>query len=402
MPFRYLAYDAEGNERRGTLNVEQEDTAERLLYERGLIVAQLKPTGQGINLAQWFPTFFGPKKRDVIILSNQLANLLESGVAILPALELMSQETTSSSLSRVLEEIVEDIRQGSSISDALAKHEQTFSPIYQNMIRVGERTGNIGEILRQLAEHMEKEETVKSNVRGAMSYPAVVLLLAIGVVLIMLNFTLPPLLGLYNEFNAQLPLPTRILMRTSELFLAYRLPLFIFLAVLAGALVWYIRTPQGKKQFHLLLLKVPVLGRINIHNAAGRFSRTLATLLQAGLQLPESMRLTGETIPNVVLSEEIEELRQETLQGRGIAAPLADSDHFPRMLAQVVRIGEETGTLDEHLLTLSTFYEEEVDRSLENLTSLLEPAMVVFVGLIVAFVAISVIMPMYSLLGQIQ
>jgi type IV pilus assembly protein PilC len=175
----------------------------------------------------------------------------------------------------------------------------------------------------------------------------------------------------------------------------------VLIVIILGAYL-YFRSPRGRQQLHYWFLKLPVIGRINTQGNVSRFSRTLATLLQAGLRLPESMRLTEETIQNVILSEEIEELRQETLQGRGIAAPLADSEHFPQMLAQVVRIGEETGTLDEHLLTLADFYEEEVDRSLDNLTSLLEPGMVIFVGVIVAFVAISVILPMYSLLGQIR
>jgi type IV pilus assembly protein PilC len=402
MPYRYIAFDSAGNEQTGILDVEQEETAENILIDRGLIVARLTPARRGIDLARWFPTFFGAKKRDVIVFTNQLANLLESGVAILPALQLMSEESTSTALRKVLREVVEDIRQGSSIADALAKHELVFSELYVSMIEVGEQTGNLDEILRQLAKHMEKEETLKANLRSAMTYPAIVLLLAIGVVLLMLNFTLPPLLGLYNEFDAQLPLPTRILMAASAFFLEYRLVIFAVLIVIILGAYLYFRTPRGRQQLHYWFLKLPVIGRINTQGNVSRFSRTLATLLQAGLRLPESMRLTEETIQNVILSEEIEELRQETLQGRGIAAPLAGSEHFPQMLAQVVRIGEETGTLDEHLLTLADFYEEEVDRALDNLTSLLEPGMVIFVGVIVAFVAISVIMPMYSLLGQIR
>ncbi|MDZ7844609.1 MAG: type II secretion system F family protein [Anaerolineales bacterium] len=256
MPFRYIAFDTEGKEQRGVLSVEQEETAEQILLERGLLVAQLTPTRRKIDLAKWFPTYLGPKRRDVIVFTNQLANLLESGVAILPALELMSEEATSQALRKVLHEVVEDIRQGSAIADALAKHEYVFNEIYQNMISVGERTGNLDEILRQLAIHMEKEEAIKSSLRSAMTYPAVVLLLAFGVVMLMLNFTLPPLLGLYAEFDAQLPLPTRILMRTSELFLQYRVPFFLTLAVLTAGIVWYVRTPGGKRRLHLNSVKI--------------------------------------------------------------------------------------------------------------------------------------------------
>jgi len=222
------------------------------------------------------------------------------------------------------------------------------------------------------------------------------------VVLILLNFTLPPLLALYSEFEAQLPWPTRLVMSASSFFLDYRLYLLLGLVALILGGTIYFRSPYGKKQLAHLALKTPVIGKINTYGNSARFSRTLATLLDAGLQLTESMELTGQTIQNIVLHQEIDELRQETLQGRGIAGPLSQSEYFPKMLAQVVRVGEETGSLDSQLITLAGYYEEEVDRSLQNLTALLEPGMIIFVGIIVAFVAISVILPMYSLLGQIK
>ena len=402
MPYRYIAYDSEGSEQRGVLHVREEDTAERILTRRGLTVAKLRQTSAGFDAAKWFPTFFGPKKRDVIIFSNQLANLVESGVPILPAMDLMAEEITSSALQKVLREVVEDVRQGSSISEALAKHEDVFPPIYHRMINVGERTGNLDQVLRQLASYMEKEESVKKEVRGAMMYPSIVLLLAIGVVMILLNFSLPPLLQLYGEFDAVLPWPTRALMGFSEFFLRYRLHMLVGVVILGIAIVLYLRTSRGKRQLHDLLLKIPVWGRINTYVHVSRFSRTLSTLLRAGLQITESMELTRHTLKNVVLKQEIEDLRQETLQGRGISGPLARSPYFPPMLAQVVQVGEETGTLDDQLETTANFYEEEVDRSLENLIGLLEPSLIIFVGLIVGFVAVSVILPMYSLLGQIR
>ncbi len=402
MPYRYIAYDSTGTEIKGLLQAEQEETAEQILLQRGLTVARLTKTKASIDLAKWFPTYFGPKTQDVIIFTNQLANLVESGVALLPGLDLMAEEVSSRSLQKVLSQVVDAIRQGSSISQALSNHKYVFPPIYQNMINVGERTGNLGGVLRQLATHLEKEHYLKSKIRGAMTYPALVLVLAFGVVLLLLNFTLPPLLSLYSEFQAELPWPTRMLMTASNFFLEYRLIIFVGLLVLAGLVFFYFQRPRGKRQLSHLALKAPIIGRVNTNGNCARFSRTLATLLMAGLQLPESMELTGQTIQNIVLNQEIENLRQETLQGRGIAAPLSLSNYFPKMLAQVVRVGEETGSLDNQLITLAGYYEEEVDRSIHNLTALLEPGMVIFVGIIVAFVAISVILPMYSLLGQIK
>lgn len=402
MPYRYVAYDAAGKEKRGILQVDREVTAENLLYNQGLTIAKLTKIPSAFNLAKWFPTYFGPKTRDVIVFSNQLANLVESGVPLLAGINLMAEEVGSKPLQKVLYEVVEDIRQGSAISAALAKHELVFPPIYYQMIRVGEQTGNLGGVLRQLAIHLEKEHTIKSRVRSAMVYPALVLSLAFVVVLILFNFTLPPLLQLYSEFEAELPWPTRFLMNSSEFFLQNRLYLLLGLVGLISAGFFYFRSSSGKKKLAHILLKIPVIGQVNTQGNSARFSRTLSTLLSAGLQLTQSMELTGQTIQNVVLREEIDNLQQETMQGRGIAAPLAGSVYFPKMLSQVVRVGEETGSLDSQLLTLAAYYEEEVDRSLDTLTSLLEPGMVIFVGLIVAFVAISIILPMYSLLGQIR
>jgi len=402
MPFRYLAYDANGVEKRGTLQVEQEETAERLLYSQGLTIAKLTKLPSAFNLAKWFPTFFGPKTRDIIVFSNQLANLVESGVPLLAGINLMAEEVGSKPLQKVLYEVMDDIRQGSAISTALARHELVFPPIYYQMIQVGEQTGNLGGVLRQLAIHLEKENTTKSRIRSAMTYPALVLGLAFIVVLILMNFTLPPLLQLYNEFEADLPWPTRFLMNSSEFFLQNRLFILLGLIAIILAGFFYFRTNRGKRQLAHIFLKMPVIGKVNTHGNSARFSRTLSTLLRAGLQLTESMELTGETIQNIVLQEEIDNLKQETIQGRGIAYPLSNSNYFPKMVSQVVRVGEETGSLDSQLLTLAAYYEEEVDRSLDRLTGLLEPGMVIFVGLIVAFVAISIIMPMYSLLGQIR
>lgn len=402
MPYRYLAYDATGAEKRGVLQVEQEETAERLLYNQGLTIAKLTKIPAAFNLAKWFPTFFGPKIRDIVVFSNQLANLVESGVPLLAGINLMAEEVSSKPLGKVLYEVMDDIRQGSAISTALARHELVFPPIYCQMIRVGEQTGNLGGVLRQLAIHLEKENTIKSRIRSAMAYPALVLSLAFVVVLILMNFTLPPLLQLYGEFEAELPWPTRVLMNSSEFFLQYRLYLLLgLIALILGGFI-YFRSKTGKRVLAHVLLKMPVIGQVNTHGNSARFSRTLSTLLSAGLQLTESMELTGQTIQNVVLHEEIDNLKQEAIQGRGIANPLSSSKYFPKMLSQVVRVGEETGSLDSQLLTLASYYEEEVDRSLDTLTGLLEPGMVIFVGIIVAFVAISIIMPMYSLLGQIR
>jgi len=209
-------------------------------------------------------------------------------------------------------------------------------------------------------------------------------------------------LRLYDEFGAELPWPTRFLLALTHFTTTYRLHMFIAAVVLAAAAFWYFSTARGRRVRDAALLRLPVLGTVNIQGAVARFSGTLATLIQAGLTLPDSLELTSQTLGNVVVRQALEDLRHETLQGRGLSEPLARVRWLPGLLSQMVRVGEETGTLDRHLRTLAGFYEVEVDRSLKSLTGLLEPAMLIFVGGIVGFVAVSVIMPMYMLLGSIR
>lgn len=402
MAYRYLAYDHEGKPSRGVVDVDTEAAAERALWERNLTIVELAPARAPMDLAQWFPSLLGPKREDLVVFSQQLANLIESGVAIVPALQLLADEVASGPLRRVLVKIVEDVQQGSALSQSLARHNTIFPEIYCRMVEVGERTGNMAFVLRQLSIYLEKELAVTRKIREASSYPAFLLLVAFGVVILIMNFTLPAMLGLYREFNAQLPLPTRILIAFANFFAAYRVDLFVGLAALAILAFIYFSRPRGRRQLDRLLLKIPVIGTVIMHGSVSRLSRTLATLLQAGVALPEALQLTRSTVGNRIIGHALDELRRESLQGRGLSEPIVRAGIFPRMLAQMVRVGEETGTLDSNLQTLASFYDEEVDRSVKSITGLLEPGLVIFVGVIVGFVAVSVIMPMYTLLQSIK
>lgn len=402
MPYRYVACTPTGEEVTGLLDVATEETAERILWDSDLIIVNLQEARRRGSLAELMPTYFGPRPKDVILFSRQLATLVESGIAILPALQLLAEQATSKPFKRVIEQVVEDIRKGVSLAEALQKHRYVFSPLYCRMMEVGERTGSIEVILRRLATYMEREQAVVSRMRGAMAYPAFILLLAIGVVAIIITFTLPPMMGLFSEFGAQLPWTTRLLMAVTGFATTYMFHILAGGVAVALITTWYASLPIGRRHRDLLLLKIPLIGKINIQGNVSRLSRTMSTLLRAGLSLPEIMDLTLQTIGNVVFRDAIEAVRAESLQGHGLSEPLAANVLFPKMLSQMVRVGEETGTLDSYLETVADFYEEEVERAVNTLTSMMEPALTLFVGLIVGFVAVSVIMPMYSLLGSIK
>jgi type IV pilus assembly protein PilC len=402
MPYRYLAYTADGQETRGTLDVDSEQAAERILWERQLTIANLERARTRMNLASVFPTVLGPRPQDVVLFTRQLATLTESGVALPSALRLLAGQVTNKEFGRVIGEIEEDIHQGTSLNEGMAKHPLVFPPLYCRMISVGERSGNLGMVLRQLATYIEKSQATLSKVRGAMAYPAFVLALAVVVVLILINFTMPPMIGLFQEFGAELPLPTRILLALTEFTSKYGM--FVFAGFVALVLLAFVsvRQPAGRRLLDRIMLRLPLIGRVNIQGMVARLARTMSALLQAGLPLPEVIGMTEETLGNVIVREALENVRQETLLGHGLSDPIAQAGYFPKMLSFMVRVGEETGTLDSHLATVADFYDEEVDRALKQMTAMLEPAMTIVVGVIVGFVAISVILPMYDLLGAIK
>jgi len=401
LAYRYIAFTPSGEQVRGSIDAPTEGLAEQTLWEWGYRIVTLRPTWTAPRLDQLFPTVFGVKPQEIITFSRQLATLIESGVAVLPALELLQRQARSG-LGRVLGDLTQAIRQGSSFSDALRKHSQVFPAIFSRMIAVGERTGNLEMVLRQVATHMEKEQAIIKRVRGALAYPAFVILLAIGVVGILITAALPPLMSLFEEFDTELPLPTRILLGVSHFAAAYKLHMGVALvaAVAIGAL--YIRQPSGRRQLDYVLLRAPILGRITVLSNTSRFSGTMAILFKAGLPLSEVMDLVFQTTQNRVVREALEGVREELLRGEGLSKPLANSNLFPPMLVQMVEVGEETGTLDTNLQTMAEFYAREVDERINTLTSMIQPTLTLAVGAVVAFIAVSLIMPMYDMMQSIR
>lgn len=402
MDYHYIAFDREGQRVEGMLDVADEATAEEMLWGQGLTVAQLSPARKRPKLSALFPTFFGVKRRDLIVFSQQLATLLSSGVAILPALQMLAEQSTRRALREVLQEVVTGLEGGQSLSAALSVHPLAFPDIYTRTITVGERTGSLEEVLRQLATYLEREQDMARKLRDALTYPVFVLMVAVGVVVLMLTVALPPMVQLFESFETELPWPTRAMIATSGFVTTYGVYVLFGGLILAVLSAWWVNRPTGRRLRDAVLLRIPILGQVTLQGHLARFARTASVLVRAGLPLSEVMELVVHTTGNVIVAAALERARMALLGGQGLSIPLADERIFPPLVAQMVRVGEETGTLEGNLTTLADFYEEEVDRNAKLLVALVEPVLTIFIAMVVGFIAVSMVMPMYSIMSEIR
>lgn len=403
MPYKYIAFTSAGELSEGVLDVESEQAAEEQLWRSDMTIMELKRQGKPLSLEEALPSLYAVRKRDVIVFSRQLSTLLTSGIAALPAIRLLKEESTKKLFAKVLDQVLEDIQMGNSLSESFAKHKQIFPPIYVRLIEVGEQTGKLEDVLRRLADYMEKEEGLVRKVRSALIYPSVIIALSMVVALLFVNFVLPGMTGLFTEFKAELPLPTRILLGGSKFIQTNFLLIVLFLVALGAGGYWYKRTPQGKKQIdYALMTRIPFIKSVILKGSMARIASILAMLLAAGLPLTETMELLLRTAQNQALADALDKMRGDVLGGMAMSEALGRQPVFPAMLGQMVKVGEETGALAENLETLARFYEEETDRAVTAVTSMIEPVLIICIGGFIAFLAVSIVTPMYSIMKVIR
>jgi type IV pilus assembly protein PilC len=402
MAFRYVAIAPSGEQVRGAIDVASETQAERALWDANFRVVSIRAERGLPALESLVPSLFAVKKRTLITFSRQLATLLESGVPVMRCLELLEDQAVSKPLQKAIRGISKSIRSGSTFADAVREYPQIFPPLYPRMVDLGERTGHIEEMLRQLATYMEREDAIAKRVKSALAYPSFMLVLAFAVIGILMTTALPALVEMFKEFDGELPIATRILIGTTNFTTAYRMQLLALVAavVLGGA--WSFSQPAGKRFIDRVMLTVPVFRAITINANAARFSRTLAILLRAGLPLTEIMDMVVKTTDNSVLRRAVEGVSRQLMDGAGLSGPMTQAGCYPQMLVQMVAVGEETGTLDANLDITADFYTREVDQKVDALTGMMTPLLTLVIGVIVGFIALSLIMPMYQLIGHIN
>jgi type IV pilus assembly protein PilC len=400
--FQFVAYSAVGERLRGTLEAAAPSAAEDAVWQRGLYLARLRLKRPPPTLQELIPTLVHVSRQELILFTRQLASFVHAGIPISQALLTIGAEGASPLMRRVLAKVRSDVEAGKPLSVAMAEQAGIFPGLYVELIRVAELTGNLERTLHQLAAYLKRDMGAIRKVRSALLYPVLVLVLAAGVTLFMAFFVLPQFVNIFKEFNVPLPLPTRILLGTVE-FLQYHAALLaagavaIFLGIAAG-----LRTARGNWARDWLLLRLPVLGPLTVAAVLDRFARTLSLVIKSGVALQEGLPIVARSTGNAVYIGRLPQVWERLQTGEGFAGPLASTGLFPAVVTQMIRIGEETGTLDTYLDQVAEFYDEELEYRIRQMTSLIEPVMVVGVGLVVGFIAVSLVSAMYGLVGAIK
>lgn len=345
---------------------------------------------QGVSLSQ------------KLFFTKNLGVMVKSGLSLSVAIKTLARQTSNKFFKKILDETHQTIEKGQMLSDALAAYPRYFSEIFINMIQVGEKSGNLEKVLEELTLQLKKTHELNSRVKGALAYPAFILAAMIGIGVLMLLFVIPQIVDIFSDINADLPLPTRILIALSNFFSHYTLWLALGLVVFLAALIKLIRTKTGKYYLHLILLKMPVINIIIKKINLAKFSRTFSTLMSTDIPIVKTLQITGGVLSNTHYKNYVIASAEQIKKGENVAKILAEKpDLFPPVVTQMIEVGEKTGTLNNILEDLAEFYEEEISNVMKGLASIIEPVLIIVLGAAVAAMAIAIIMPMYSITQSI-
>ena len=402
--FNFVARDANGNTVRDSMSGSSQAAVASRLRERGLTpVAVSDATPTGMNMEIKIPGM-GEKigLKDVAIMSRQLATMINAGLSLLRSLMILVEQTENKALAGVLTDVRSEVETGRAFSAALAKHPKVFPPIMINMVKAGEVGGFLDKALISLAENFEKEVALRGKIKSAMAYPIVVFVIAIIAATAMLLFIIPVFGNMFAEMGGQLPAPTRFLMGLSDFLKIAIIPIILLLIVFS----WWWRGHKNDRKVREFLdpikFKMPVFGNLNQKIALSRFSRNLSAMLGSGVPILQALDIVGEASGNVVVERATKDIVDAVRKGRSITAPLQASPVFPPMMAQMMAVGEDTGALDDMLAKIADFYDQEIESTTDQLTSLIEPIMILFVGVMIGGMVITMYLPMFSIYNQIK
>ena len=397
--FNYVAVGPDGAQIKGTEEAETFAALGRLLHDRDLTVKEAR---EKKSIMQFEITRKKVPRKDLMHFSRQLSAFLKASVPILEAVEVIREEMTNKLFKAALDDICENVKAGASFSGAAKAHPEVFPPVYLGMLESAELTGNLDQVLDQLSEYLERELEARRKVMSALMYPAIVAVMSVATVAILSIFVLPRFKDFFESLDAKLPLPTRMLLATSG-FVTDQWWIFpiIFLA-LAGFFLWTVRSEKGRNFRDRTILTIPIVGDLVTHAILERFCRVLSSMSRAGVPIPDALAVTTDGTNNAVWKAKLSEARSAMLRGEGLAHPIAETGLFPAAARQMFRVGEETGTLDVQLETAANYFERELDYKVTRFTNMFEPAVIVFMGVVVGFVAIALVTAMYGIFRQVN
>ncbi len=399
MQYKYVAYNQQKQLVNGKLDAPNEAVALDLLNYGGLKIITLKESKPLIDMAKIQAATYKVNTKDVVMFSRQLALMIESGFDITASLDLLAPQLASKALQKAVKEITADIRNGMKPSQAFAKHPLAFSDLYCRTLAVAEETGNMERALRQMAEHIQKNANTSKKVRGALTYPAFMLVLAFGVVAILAFFVVPQFQKMYDQMEVKLPLATRILLSATDFVRSWGPWIMLLVIIMAVVAFFLTRSEEGKYQRDKIMLSLPLLGRVIVLTELSRVASTISTLFRAGVPLPEVVTLASNSCSNRVIARALMDVRQEMLQGQGLARPMSQRPVFPALIVQMASVGENTGNLDATMDTVAQSYDIDAQERTAAMTGLITPAATLFIGALVAFVALALVSTMYGMMG---
>ena len=400
--YEFTALNKAGKKLKGIIDADSLTVARQKIRSQGNYPVTISETSAKAARAAQTPFFsmqLGKrvKPQDIHIATRQLATLLGAGIPLVPALNGLIEQTTNRSFKTILAQIKDTVNEGNSLTVALSEHPDLFSRIYVNMVRAGEASGSLDVVLERLAEFGENEHALHSRVRAAMLYPLFMALISIAVLFLLITFIVPSITSVFADSQQILPLPTRMLIAASSFFKQFWWLLLLILAATAITIRWHIGTATGKRRWDLIKLVFPGLRDLTIKTASARFGRTLASLLQSGVPLITSLQIVKNIVDNVLLAELIEEACEELEKGKSLSHFLQGNRWFPPMLVQMIAVGEQSGSLDKMLAKAADSYEKEVESKILALTSMIEPVMILSMGLVVSFIVISILLPIFEM-----
>lgn len=399
--FEYKARTKEGESREGLIQAPSEEAAIDLLHENALTVFNIREKKEWSFTNLGFSFALGVRQRDIVIFSRQLATLFEAKIPMVQCLKTLIEESQRPALKKALTEISSDVSGGLILSQAIAKHPQIFSPFYVYMVRSGEESGKLEEVFSYLADYLERNYYLTNKARNAMIYPAVVILAAVGVIILLLVRVIPSLLSVFEESNVPLPVYTQIILQLSTFLQQWGI--IILMVILGGALVlWrWSYTPEGKQFIHKLQLKIPLVGNLYKELYIARMTNTLQILLSSGIHLLRALSITADVVGNSAYKEAMHLAEESARGGSTISAAFEKVAEIPPLVTHMIRVGETAGKLDFILGSISKFYQQEVDRMVENIVSLIEPILILFLGGVVGLLIAAVFVPLYTLVGSL-